>query len=162
MFQKRSRGAIFILHKSLARLKAFDSAANGAPKAKAPPKRANHRATSCSGQRTSCGRRNAELLAWYIACFLRSEPDPAASFQRHYTPRSRAVAFILKLEADAGEDMGRRRRTRPLLPTCLTGRERYIILKSLFADKRFKRLVEIDLGNAVLEAPVPGYFASPQ
>ncbi|KAL0767562.1 hypothetical protein CaCOL14_009800 [Colletotrichum acutatum] len=243
---KRSRGAIFILHKSLARLKAFDGAANSAPKApKAPPKQANHRTNILlwpeDKLRTSL-KQHEDFLAWYIA-FLRSELIPTASFQRHFTAL-RAVAFILKLEADAGKTWETEedetlffslfdgKWTRALLDLIMDPfddvRENGTsVLKNLFADKRFKCLVgaqgvsstleeflsraediarrtaradhadgvartnellfrfydgretqiahisklmdllegklafaEADLGNAVLEAPVHGYFAS--
>ncbi|GJC86686.1 uncharacterized protein ColLi_09524 [Colletotrichum liriopes] len=246
---KRNRGAIFILHKSLARLKAFDgaaAAANGAPKA-APkaPKQANHRTNILfwpEDKLRESLKQHEEFLAWYIG-FLRSELIPTASFQRHFTSL-RAVAFILKLEADLAKTWETEedetlffslfddRWTRTLLDLIMdpfddvrengTG-----VLKSLFADKRFKCLVgtqgvshtleeflsraediarrtaradhadgvartnellfrfydgrdaqivhisklvdlleskltfaEADLGNAVLEAPVHGYFAS--
>ncbi|KAK1535510.1 hypothetical protein CPAR01_09052 [Colletotrichum paranaense] len=243
---KRSRGAIFILHKSLARLKAFDGAANGAPKApKAPPKQANHRTNILLWPEDKL-RASLELhesfLAWYIA-FLRSELIPTASFQRHFTAL-RAVAFILKLEADAGKtweteedetlffNLFDGKWTRALLDLIMDPfddvRENGTsVLKNLFGDKRFKCLVgaqgvsptleefllraediarrtaradhadgvartnellfrfydgreaqiahisklmdllegklafaEADLGNAVLEAPVHGYYAS--
>ncbi|KAJ0314936.1 hypothetical protein COL5a_012176 [Colletotrichum fioriniae] len=243
---KRSRGAIFILHKSLVRLKAFDGAANGAPKApKAPPKQANHRTNILlwpEDKLRASLKQHEDFLAWYIA-FLRSELIPTASFQRHFTAL-RAVAFILKLEADAGKtweteedetlffNLFDGKWTRALLDLIMDPfddvRENGTsVLKSLFADKRFKRLVgtqgvsptleeflsraediarrtaradhadgvartnellfrfydgreaqiahisklmdllegklafaEADLGNAVLEAPVHGYFAS--
>ncbi|KAK1675671.1 putative death-receptor fusion protein-domain-containing protein [Colletotrichum godetiae] len=243
---KRSRGAIFILHKSLARLKAFDGAAKGAPKApKAPPKQANHRTNILlwpEDKLRASLKQHEDFLAWYIA-FLRSELIPTASFQRHFTAL-RAVAFILKLEADAGKtweteedetlffNLFDGKWTRALLDLIMDPfddvRENGTsVLKSLFADKRFKCLVgtqgvsptleeflsraediarrtaradhadgvartnellfrfydgreaqiahiaklmdllegklafaEADLGNAVLEAPVHGYFAS--
>ncbi|OHE95630.1 hypothetical protein CORC01_09062 [Colletotrichum orchidophilum] len=243
---KRSRGAIFILHKSLARLRAFDGAANGAPKApKAPPKQANHRTNILlwpEDKLRASLKQHEDFLAWYIA-FLRSELIPTASFQRHFTAL-RAVAFILKLEADAGKtweteedetlffNLFDGKWTRALLDLIMDPfddvRENGTsVLKSLFADKRFKCLVgtqgisptleeflsraediarrtaradhadgvartnellfrfydgreaqiahisklmdllegklafaEADLGNAVLEAPVHGYFAS--
>ncbi|GKT52097.1 uncharacterized protein ColSpa_12278 [Colletotrichum spaethianum] len=246
---KRNRGAIFILHKSLARLKAFDgaaAAANGVPKA-APkaPKQANHRTNILfwpEDKLRESLKQHEAFLAWYIG-FLRSELIPTASFQRHFTSL-RAVAFILKLEADLSKtweteddealffDLFDDRWTRTLLDLIMDPfddvRENGTsVLKSLFADKRFKRLVgtqgvshtleefllraediarrtaradhadgvartnellfrfydsrnaqivhisklvdlleskltfaETDLGNAVLEAPVHGYFAS--
>ncbi|OHW95084.1 heat repeat protein [Colletotrichum incanum] len=246
---KRNRGAIFILHKSLARLKAFDGAAavaNGAPKA-APkaPKQANHRTNILfwpEDKLRESLKQHEEFLTWYIG-FLRSELIPTASFQRHFTSL-RAVAFILKLEADLAKTWETEedetlffslfddRWTRTLLDLIMDPfddvRENSTsVLKSLFADKRFKCLVgtqgvshtleeflsraediarrtaradhadgvartnellfrfydgrdaqivhisklvdlleskltlaEADLGNAVLEAPVHGYFAS--
>ncbi|KAK6207536.1 HEAT repeat protein [Colletotrichum tabaci] len=245
---KRNRGAIFILHKSLARLKAFDgaAAANGAPKAPPkPPKQANHRTNILfwpEDKLRESLKQHEEFLAWYIG-FLRSELIPTASFQRHFTSL-RAVAFILKLEADLAKtweteedetlffSLFDEKWTRTLLDLIMDPfddvRENATgVLKSLFADERFKCLVgtrgvsptleefllraediarktaradhadgvartnellfrfydgrdvqvahiskladllenkltfaEADLGNAVLEAPVHGYFAS--
>ncbi|KAK1995222.1 hypothetical protein LX36DRAFT_640230 [Colletotrichum falcatum] len=246
---KRNRGAIFILNKSLARLKAFDgaaAAANGAPKpAPKAPKQANHRTNIIfwpEDKLRETLKQHEEFLAWYIG-FLRSELIPTASFQRHFTSL-RAVAFILKLEADLAKtweteddealffNLFDDRWTRTLLDLIMDPfddvRENTTsVLKSLFADKRFKCLVgtqgvshtleeflsrsediarrtaradhadgvartnellfrfydgrdaqilhisklvdlleskltlaEADLGNAVLEAPVHGYFAS--
>ncbi|KAK2050667.1 hypothetical protein LZ31DRAFT_512065 [Colletotrichum somersetense] len=246
---KRNRGAIFILNKSLARLKAFDgaaAAANGAPKpTPKAPKQANHRTNILfwpEDKLRESLKQHEEFLAWYIG-FLRSELIPTASFQRHFTSL-RAVAFILKLEADLAKtwetDDDERlffnlfddRWTRTLLDLIMDPfddvRENGTsVLKSLFADERFKCLVgtqgvshtleeflsraediarrtaradhadgvartnellfrfydgrdaqiahisklvdlleskltlaEADLGNAVLEAPVHGYFAS--
>ncbi|TQN64945.1 hypothetical protein CSHISOI_10481, partial [Colletotrichum shisoi] len=245
---KRNRGAIFILHKSLARLKAFDgaAAANGTPKAPPkPPKQANHRTNILfwpEDKLRESLNQHEEFLAWYIG-FLRSELIPTASFQRHFTSL-RAVAFILKLEADLAKtweteedetlffSLFDEKWTRTLLDLIMDPfddvRENATgVLKSLFADERFKCLVgtrgvsptleefllraediarktaradhadgvartnellfrfydgrdvqvahiskladlleskltfaEADLGNAVLEAPVHGYFAS--
>ncbi|KAK1987233.1 putative death-receptor fusion protein-domain-containing protein [Colletotrichum cereale] len=246
---KRNRGAIFIITKSLARLKAFDgaaAAANGAPKpAPKAPKQANHRTNILfwpEDKLRESLKQHEDFLAWYIG-FLRSELIPTASFQRHFTSL-RAVAFILKLEADLAKtweteddealffNLFDDRWTRTLLDLIMDPfddvRENGTsVLKSLFADKRFKCLVgtqgvshtleeflsraediarrtaradhadgvartnellfrfydgrdaqivhisklvdlleskltfaEADLGNAVLEAPVHGYFAS--
>ncbi|EFQ24898.1 uncharacterized protein GLRG_00042 [Colletotrichum graminicola M1.001] len=246
---KRNRGAIFIITKSLARLKAFDgaaAAANGAPKpAPKAPKQANHRTNILfwpEDKLRESLKQHEEFLAWYIA-FLRSELIPTASFQRHFTSL-RAVAFVLKLEADLAKtwetedddvlffNLFDDRWTRTLLDLIMDPfddvRENGTsVLKGLFADERFKCLVgtqgvshtleeflsraediarrtaradhadgvartnellfrfydgrtaqiahisklvdlleskltlaEADLGNAVLEAPVHGYFAS--
>ncbi|KAK1971837.1 hypothetical protein LY78DRAFT_688694 [Colletotrichum sublineola] len=246
---KRNRGAIFILTKSLARLKAFDgaaAAANGAPKpAPKAPKQPNHRTNILfwpEDKLRESLKQHVEFLAWYIG-FLRSELIPTASFQRHFTSL-RAIAFILKLEADLAKtweteddealffNLFEDKWTRTLLDLIMDPfddvRENSTsVLKSLFADKRFKCLVgtqgvshtleefllraediarrtaradhadgvartnellfrfyhgrdaqiehisklvdlleskltlaEGDLGNAVLEAPVHGYFAS--
>ncbi|WYZ40214.1 hypothetical protein EsH8_IV_000555 [Colletotrichum jinshuiense] len=247
---KRNRGAIFILHKSLARLQAFDgasAAAGGVPKPapKAPAKQTNHRTNILfwpEDKLRESLRQHEDFLTWYLG-FLRSELIPTASFQRHFTSL-RAVAFILKLEADPAKtweteedealffNQFDEKWTRTLLDLIMDPfddvRENGTsVLKSLFADKRFKCLVgtqgvsgtleefllrsediarrtaradhadgvartnellfrfydgreaqiahiaklvdlleskltfaEADLGNAVLEAPVHGYFAS--
>ncbi|TDZ18524.1 Uncharacterized protein Cob_v008660 [Colletotrichum orbiculare MAFF 240422] len=248
---KRNRGAIFILHKSLARyetLKNLPPPADGKPKPKpAPkaPKQANHRTNILlwpEDKLKESLKQHESFLAWYLG-FLRSELIPTASFQRHFTSL-RAIIFILKLEFDSAKtwetdndealffDQFDGKWTRTLLDLIMDPfddvREASTsVLKSLFSDSRFKRLVgtqgvssvleeflsraediagrtaradhadgvartnellfrfyngrdaqithisrladlletklslaEADLGNAVLEAPVHGYFAS--
>ncbi|KAF4824014.1 hypotheticall protein [Colletotrichum tropicale] len=159
---KRSRGAIFILKKSLDRVKAIKALpppADGKPKpAPKPAKQANHRTNILfwpEDKLTESLQQHEEFLAWYLR-FLRSELIPTASFQRHFTSL-RAVIFILKLEFDQSKTWETEddeslffnhfdgRWTRTLLDLIMDPfddvREASTsVLKSLFSDSRFKCL----------------------
>ncbi|KAF9875574.1 hypothetical protein CkaCkLH20_06955 [Colletotrichum karsti] len=159
---KRTRGAIFILHKSLARVKAINALPpppDGKPKpAPKPAKQANHRTNILfwpEEKLVESLKQHEEFLAWYLR-FLRSELIPTASFQRHYTSL-RAVMFILKLEFDSSKTWETDedeniffnhfdgRWTRTLLDLIMDPfddvREASTsVLKSLFSDERFKYL----------------------
>ncbi|KAF6824645.1 HEAT repeat protein [Colletotrichum plurivorum] len=171
---KRTRGAIFILQKSLARYKAISALPTPAdgqskPTPKAAPKQANHRTNILfwpEEQLRECLKQHVDFMAWYFR-FLRSELIPTASFQRHFTSL-KAVTFILKLEFDPAKtweteddetlffSLFDERWTRALLDLVMDPFDDVrdvstSVLKSLFSDKRFKCLVGSSGVPATLE-----------